>query len=175
MTSSLYQGAPPTPPKARMFASSIPCTVKMQMPCFIMCVYKTYMESGLAPSVFSEHPISVVCTLFDSIYADDCAQFLFDAVKHTNRRDKTTCSTTDCSNYVAARGLCIKHGANGFCSIAGCSGGVRKVRVQRCHPFSPPPPRPYTGGDGAPNRYHPLSRSCLTPLFFCWADVRNIC
>eukprot|EP00729_Bicosta_minor_P006751 gene6751-biopygen7171 len=45
-------------------------------------------------------------------------------LKHS--KDKPTCSTSDCSNIVKARGLCEKHGAKGFCSTAGCDTGARK-------------------------------------------------
>eukprot|EP00729_Bicosta_minor_P032960 gene32960-biopygen15644 len=45
-------------------------------------------------------------------------------LKHS--KEKATCSTSDCSNVVTARGLCEKHGALGFCSTAGCGKGVRK-------------------------------------------------
>eukprot|EP00729_Bicosta_minor_P024218 gene24218-biopygen27449 len=45
-------------------------------------------------------------------------------VKHS--KDKATCSTSDCSNGVAARGLCRTHGARGVCSTAGCDKGARK-------------------------------------------------
>eukprot|EP00729_Bicosta_minor_P032476 gene32476-biopygen11144 len=44
--------------------------------------------------------------------------------KHS--KDKATCSTSDCSNVVVARGLCEKHGARGFCSTAGCNTGAFK-------------------------------------------------
>eukprot|EP00729_Bicosta_minor_P032666 gene32666-biopygen11569 len=45
-------------------------------------------------------------------------------VKHS--KDKATCSTSDCSNGVAARGLCSAHGARGFCSMNGCNTGAVK-------------------------------------------------
>eukprot|EP00729_Bicosta_minor_P032479 gene32479-biopygen11147 len=45
-------------------------------------------------------------------------------MKHS--KDKPTCSTSDCSNGVVARGLCYVHGARGFCSTAGCDSGARK-------------------------------------------------
>eukprot|EP00729_Bicosta_minor_P006259 gene6259-biopygen16875 len=44
--------------------------------------------------------------------------------KHS--KDKPTCSTSDCSNGVVARGLCYAHGARGFCSTAGCNTGAFK-------------------------------------------------
>eukprot|EP00729_Bicosta_minor_P032959 gene32959-biopygen13735 len=44
--------------------------------------------------------------------------------KHS--KDKATCSTSDCSNGVVARGLCNAHGANGFCVTAGCNTGAVK-------------------------------------------------
>eukprot|EP00729_Bicosta_minor_P007312 gene7312-biopygen16920 len=45
-------------------------------------------------------------------------------MKHS--KDKPTCSTSDCSNSVVARGLCAMHGARGFCSTAGCDSGAKK-------------------------------------------------
>eukprot|EP00729_Bicosta_minor_P006348 gene6348-biopygen21845 len=45
-------------------------------------------------------------------------------LKHS--KDKTTCSASDCSNGVTARGLCNAHGARGFCSTAGCDTGAVK-------------------------------------------------
>eukprot|EP00729_Bicosta_minor_P006747 gene6747-biopygen7167 len=44
--------------------------------------------------------------------------------KHSN--EKVTCSTSECSNIVVARGLCKTHGARGFCSTAGCNTGAVK-------------------------------------------------
>eukprot|EP00729_Bicosta_minor_P015704 gene15704-biopygen3401 len=44
--------------------------------------------------------------------------------KHS--KDKATCSALDCSNVVAAQGLCKAHGARGFCSTAGCNTGAVK-------------------------------------------------
>eukprot|EP00729_Bicosta_minor_P011854 gene11853-biopygen31080 len=44
--------------------------------------------------------------------------------KHS--KDKATCSTSDCSNVVIARGLCYAHGARGFCSTPGCDSGAVK-------------------------------------------------
>eukprot|EP00729_Bicosta_minor_P005790 gene5790-biopygen169 len=44
--------------------------------------------------------------------------------KHS--KDKATCSTSDCSNGVVARGLCYAHGANGFCVADGCDSGAAK-------------------------------------------------
>eukprot|EP00729_Bicosta_minor_P032489 gene32489-biopygen21137 len=51
--------------------------------------------------------------------------------KHS--KDKPTCSTSGCSNVVAARGLCEKHGARGFCSTVGCDSGARKDGLCRKH------------------------------------------
>eukprot|EP00729_Bicosta_minor_P007310 gene7310-biopygen16918 len=51
--------------------------------------------------------------------------------KHS--KDKPTCSTSDCSNDVVARGLCEKHGARGFCSTAGCDTGARKDGLCKKH------------------------------------------
>eukprot|EP00729_Bicosta_minor_P005649 gene5649-biopygen2162 len=48
-------------------------------------------------------------------------------------KDKATCSASDCSNVVAARGLCKKHGARGFCSTAGCDTGAVKDGLCRKH------------------------------------------
>eukprot|EP00729_Bicosta_minor_P032716 gene32716-biopygen21482 len=45
-------------------------------------------------------------------------------LKHS--KDKATCSASDCSNGVVARGLCYAHGARGFCSTAGCDSGAVK-------------------------------------------------
>eukprot|EP00729_Bicosta_minor_P006350 gene6350-biopygen21847 len=45
-------------------------------------------------------------------------------LKHS--KDKTTCSASDCSNGVVARGLCSAHGARGFCSMNGCNTGAVK-------------------------------------------------
>eukprot|EP00729_Bicosta_minor_P014999 gene14999-biopygen23154 len=45
-------------------------------------------------------------------------------LKHS--KDKPTCSASDCSNGVVARGLCYAHGAKGFCSTAGCDSGAKK-------------------------------------------------
>ena len=45
-------------------------------------------------------------------------------LKHS--KDKATCSTSGCSNGVAARGLCCAHGARGFCSTDGCNSGAVK-------------------------------------------------
>eukprot|EP00729_Bicosta_minor_P032672 gene32672-biopygen26479 len=45
-------------------------------------------------------------------------------IKHS--KDKATCSASDCSNGVVARGLCYAHGARGFCSTAGCDTGAVK-------------------------------------------------
>eukprot|EP00729_Bicosta_minor_P000595 gene595-biopygen19707 len=52
-------------------------------------------------------------------------------LKHS--KDKPTCSTSDCSNVVVARGLCEKHGARGFCSTAGCGSGAVKDGLCRKH------------------------------------------
>eukprot|EP00729_Bicosta_minor_P033009 gene33009-biopygen27662 len=41
-------------------------------------------------------------------------------------KDKATCSASDCSNGVVARGLCYAHGARGFCSTGGCNSGAVK-------------------------------------------------
>eukprot|EP00729_Bicosta_minor_P006349 gene6349-biopygen21846 len=45
-------------------------------------------------------------------------------LKHS--KDKPTCSASDCSNGVVARGLCIAHGARGFCVTHGCDTGAFK-------------------------------------------------
>eukprot|EP00729_Bicosta_minor_P006309 gene6309-biopygen1208 len=52
-------------------------------------------------------------------------------LKHS--KDKPTCSASDCSNVVAARGLCEKHGAYGFCSTAGCDSGAKKDGLCKKH------------------------------------------
>eukprot|EP00729_Bicosta_minor_P032835 gene32835-biopygen27606 len=52
-------------------------------------------------------------------------------MKHS--KDKPTCSTSGCSNGVAARGLCEKHGARGLCSTAGCDTGAVKDGLCRKH------------------------------------------
>eukprot|EP00729_Bicosta_minor_P015262 gene15262-biopygen27155 len=52
-------------------------------------------------------------------------------LKHS--KDKPTCSTSDCSNRVAARGLCYAHGARGFCSTAGCDTGARNDGLCQKH------------------------------------------
>eukprot|EP00729_Bicosta_minor_P011899 gene11899-biopygen29096 len=44
--------------------------------------------------------------------------------KHS--KDKPTCSSSDCSNVVIARGLCYAHGARGCCSADGCNTGAVK-------------------------------------------------
>eukprot|EP00729_Bicosta_minor_P027337 gene27337-biopygen19493 len=45
---------------------------------------------------------------------------------HCIKHSKDKCSASDCSNGVAARGLCAKHGARGFCSTDGCDTGAVK-------------------------------------------------
>ena len=46
-------------------------------------------------------------------------------LKHSkDKKDKATCSASECSNVVVARGLCCAHGARGFCSTAGCNTGA---------------------------------------------------
>eukprot|EP00729_Bicosta_minor_P007162 gene7162-biopygen6216 len=51
--------------------------------------------------------------------------------KHS--KDKATCSTSDCSNVVRARGLCYAHGANGFYVPDGCDTGARKDGLCKKH------------------------------------------
>eukprot|EP00729_Bicosta_minor_P006739 gene6739-biopygen22873 len=51
----------------------------------------------------------------------------------THSKDKATCSASDCSNVVVARGLCCAHGARGFCSTAGCNTGAVKDGLCKKH------------------------------------------
>eukprot|EP00729_Bicosta_minor_P032865 gene32865-biopygen8777 len=51
----------------------------------------------------------------------------------THSKDKPTCSTSDCSNGVVARGICYAHGARGFCSTAGCNTGAVKDGLCKKH------------------------------------------
>eukprot|EP00729_Bicosta_minor_P032691 gene32691-biopygen5758 len=44
----------------------------------------------------------------------------------THSKVKPTCSASDCSNVVIARGLCCAHGARGFCITAECDTGAAK-------------------------------------------------
>ena len=48
-----------------------------------------------------------------------------------------TCSTAGCGCTVQARGLCTKHGANGFCSAVGCNDGAKARGVCCKHSAKP--------------------------------------
>ena len=41
------------------------------------------------------------------------------------KKKRTRCSTAGCTTYAVARGVCVKHGANGVCSTAGCTANAR--------------------------------------------------
>eukprot|EP00729_Bicosta_minor_P025247 gene25247-biopygen5745 len=80
--------------------------------------------------VCTKHGAFGICTAW-GCKTNACAGKKGHCKKHS--KDKATCSASDCSNGVAARGLCRTHGARGFykCSTSDCSNAV----VAHTRPF----------------------------------------
>ena len=56
-------------------------------------------------------------------------------LKHS--KEKAICSTLECNNGVVVRGLCVRHGAYGWCNVDGCNAGANKGGLCTKHSIRP--------------------------------------